>query len=142
MLYLFNNCSEIIDISPLSLLSDSLQIIKIINKDGFINLNKTENSIIINKLILMGRFFIASNDFYFNITCDKEFNHIIFQNNKQNADKYVEMNIQIGVKDCSYDEENNLYNEDGDGILESIKLIFIEILNQNAKYYYNNILEL
>lgn len=142
MFYLFNNCSEIIDISPLSLISDSLQIIKIINKDGYINLNKTENSIIINKMILIGKFFVASNDFYFKITCDTEINHIIFQNNKQNTNRFVEMNINIGVKDCSYDEENNLYNEDGDGIVESIKLIFIEILNQNAKYYYNNILEL
>ena len=142
MVYLFNNCTEIFDISLYVLLCDRLKIDKIINKDNFINWNKTENSIKLNKIILKGQYLISEINIGFNITCKNEVNHILFKYNKQNKNKYFDMKIPIGIKECKFEQENEYYISEDEAIADLIQTEYLEILNEKARNYYNNILDL
>ena len=139
MFYLFNNSSEIIDILSVGLLCDSLQIVKIINKNSFINLNRTENSIKLNKLEIKGIYYIVDLALDFKISCSNEKNRIIFLYNKQNQNKYFDINLELKLDECEFIQDYRSYYDDEISFTDAINSIYLDLLNENAKYYYNNI---
>ena len=111
---------------------------KITTNNNFIKLNKKDNNIKISNLTIFGKFtFYFDLDVIYNITCGDKNNHFIYERNKKNT------NIEINIKDCKIELDDDLYyldiQEDFYNIIENE---YQNILMENADNYYKQVFEL
>ena len=75
----------------------------------------------------------------FKISCSNEKNRIIFLYNKQNQNKYFDINLELKLDECEFIQDYRSYYDDEISLTDAINSIYLDLLNENAKYYYNNI---
>ena len=134
MMSLINDCTKMLDIN--SVLIEDIHINRILTNLNYFQLNKTENSIKISNITIIGKYCIpGATDVNFNYFCGSKINHIIYKPNKY---------IEINVDDCKliddYDYEE-IFGVENDTMKKIIKA-FENIINKKADNYYKNIFEL
>ena len=127
---IFNNFTDYFDINNCEYIS-SAKIVNIQTQDNFINLNKRDNILTISNIKILSEL-----DTYFSleIICNDNKNHIIYKINDKKP--YIDFDL---LENCQ-----KVYNHYANIEKDIVKLIntLKRLLNQNADYYYNHILEL
>ena len=136
MILIINNQTGNV-INDINYIND-FKIDKIITKKNFIKLNKEDNIIKISNFTIYGKYTLFIEEYVsFNITCEDNNEHFIYERNEQNT------NIEINIKNCNIEFDNYIeYTEIKDDFDYAMKNDYPNKLKENADNYYKQIFEL